>query len=257
MPSSGTLKSSPETRYLQDFCDNSHTGIRARPTPVVLYVGKGGSWLLAELSADEKQAAARVLGRCTTVDLPVDVPHGCDDLPAATVFLVEDGVVLLSSGTRKRRLVVAVGSPGCVLVPPARDEDVTAVSDTRLTVVRRDEHEELLRVPGAARAVTSGLIAALSDREDSLANFARFPHVERVRAKLLQLACLHGKVSKAGVVIDIPLTHDLLAEMIGSARETVTRALRELARTGFVTRENGVYRLNVGAGDLAALRRSA
>jgi CRP/FNR family cyclic AMP-dependent transcriptional regulator len=143
-----------------------------------------------------------------------------------------------------------------VLVPPGRDEDATALVDTRLTVVCREEHEELLRLPSVARAMTTRLIDALSDREDSLANFARFPHVERVRAKLLQLAYLHGKVVRTGVVIVIPLTHDLLAEMIGSARETVTRALGQLTRAGFVSREDGLYRLNMSAAEVAALSRS-
>ncbi len=48
-----------------------------------------------------------------------------------------------------------------------------------------------------------------------------------------------------GIRIDFPISHALLAEMIGSSRETVTRALDELQRTGFVARVGSTYRLLV------------
>jgi CRP-like cAMP-binding protein len=57
----------------------------------------------------------------------------------------------------------------------------------------------------------------------------------------------YGKVDGRGVRIDLPLTHELLAEMVCSARETVTRAVDELEREGFVIREAGGYRVAVDA----------
>jgi CRP-like cAMP-binding protein len=71
------------------------------------------------------------------------------------------------------------------------------------------------------------------------------PIVERVRETLLRLACEFGKVDGRGVRIDLPLTHELLAEMVCSARETVTRAVDELECEGFVMREAGGYRVSV------------
>jgi CRP/FNR family cyclic AMP-dependent transcriptional regulator len=65
-----------------------------------------------------------------------------------------------------------------------------------------------------------------------------------------QLARAYGSVSPRGVVLDLPLTHGLLAWMVGSARETVTVALARLAAEGFVTREGRRYRLNVSADTL-------
>ena len=56
----------------------------------------------------------------------------------------------------------------------------------------------------------------------------------RVRRKLLQLARSYGRVARDGVRIDFPINVSLLAEMIGSSRETVTRSLDELQRSGFV-----------------------
>ena len=75
-------------------------------------------------------------------------------------------------------------------------------------------------------------------------------HVDRVRAKLVQLACDHGRVGRDGVRLDIPLTHELLGEMVGSARETVTRALDELQAEGFVVRRGRSYRILVDPSEL-------
>jgi CRP-like cAMP-binding protein len=45
--------------------------------------------------------------------------------------------------------------------------------------------------------------------------------------------------------MDFPLTHELVAEMVGSARETVTRAFEELQQERFITRQGRTYRLLV------------
>jgi CRP-like cAMP-binding protein len=52
-------------------------------------------------------------------------------------------------------------------------------------------------------------------------------------------------VAREGIRIDFPVSHALLAEMIGSSRETVTRALDELRQAGFVARSGSTYHLLV------------
>ena len=216
------------------------------------------SKLALDLSPDEQRRVRAALEACPTVRLPGGVVYAGDDLPAAAVLVVEEGIALLvAEAEAGRRIVLALAEPGAVLVPPADHARLTGLTDTRVTAVSHPAYEALMRQPGAAKALTSALANAVCDREESLAGFARFPHVERVRAKLLQLARTHGKVTDAGVVIDLPLTHDVLAEMVGSARETVTWALRQLTDEGFVTRAGRSFRLSVHPRDLAALRRSS
>jgi CRP-like cAMP-binding protein len=48
-----------------------------------------------------------------------------------------------------------------------------------------------------------------------------------------------------GIWIDFPVSHTLLADMIGSSHETVTRALDQLQRSGFVVRRGHAYCLLV------------
>lgn len=199
------------------------------------------SRLLVELADEERRHADRALAGCPKVDVPAAATA---ELPDAAFLVVEDGVVLLAAADA-RRIVTALAGPADVLAPPADREELRGLTPAPVTAVTAEAERTLLRYPGAAAAVTDALVEALADREKSLANFARHPHAERVRGKLLQLARAHGKVVAGGVLIDLPLTHDLIADSIGSSRETVTLALRELMRTGFVSRADRRYRLGI------------
>jgi CRP/FNR family transcriptional regulator, cyclic AMP receptor protein len=83
----------------------------------------------------------------------------------------------------------------------------------------------------------------LRREQEAIGNFGNARHVERVRRKLFQLARSYGRVGSDGIRIEFPVSHTVLAEMIGSSRETVTRALDELQRAGFVARRGHTYRL--------------
>ena len=149
-------------------------------------------------------------------------------------------------------MVVAVAGPGAVLLRPEREERLEALSDAWLTAVSHEALSALLRLPGAAAALLEALAEAARERQESLASFSSVRHVERVRDKLLQLARSHGRVVSGGVRLDVPLTHERLGEMIGSARETVTWAVAELQREGFLERDGRVYRLLVAPEALAS-----
>ena len=107
----------------------------------------------------------------------------------------------------------------------------------------KEAYCRLLQLPTAALAIVQALLAELRQRDESLAQFANVSHAERLRAKLQQLARSHGTVVDGGIRIELPLTHELLGQAIGSARETVTAALRTLEAEGFVVREGRRYRL--------------
>jgi CRP/FNR family transcriptional regulator, cyclic AMP receptor protein len=46
-----------------------------------------------------------------------------------------------------------------------------------------------------------------------------------------------GKVTPDGIVLDLPLTHDLLGALVGAKRPTVTLALHSLVASGFLARD--------------------
>jgi CRP-like cAMP-binding protein len=212
------------------------------------------SRLLQGLPSEEQAQVDEILAGCTTLALPVGATRGGARIPDAALLVVEEGVVLLSS-TRpgsSRTMALTLAGSAEVLLPPAADERLEALEDSWLTVVSAGALTALLGVPAASAIVVDALAEALRERQETIGNFASVRHVERVREKLLQLARAHGKVVPGGVRLDLPLTHELVGEMVGSARETVTWAFAQLAREGFARREGRAYRLAVSPEALAS-----
>jgi CRP-like cAMP-binding protein len=178
--------------------------------------------------------------------------HG-SELPETAFLLVEDGLVVLRSaipGSARRTITCHAGANALVL-PPSEDESLAALTDARLVVIATADRDRLLESPLTARLLVDGLAETLRQKHAAVASMSRLHHVDRVREKLIELARDHGRVGRDGIRLDFPLTHDLLGEMTGSARETVTRALDELQREGFVERRGRTYSLRVSPEELA------
>jgi CRP/FNR family transcriptional regulator, cyclic AMP receptor protein len=170
-------------------------------------------------------------------------------LPAAALLAVEDGFVAVrrTAPPARRSVIVDEAAGGGVLLPPAEDEELIGLVPSRVRIISSPALDRLLSESEGAHAIWDGLASALRRREELIASLSHSRHVDRVREKFLRLARDYGKVDGRGVRIDLPLTHELLAEMVCSARETVTRAVDELEREGFVIREAGGYRVAVDA----------
>jgi hypothetical protein len=128
---------------------------------------------------------------------------------------------------------------------PVSALDPSGCGDPRLTLLPEPIVAQLLEAPALATALLQEVAETLRRKQDSIANFGDIRHVERVRRKLLQLARDYGRVTGDGVKLDLPLTHALIGEMVGSERETVTRAIDQLESEGFLTRERQHYRLQI------------
>lgn len=184
---------------------------------------------------------------CPAVMLPAGVRRSAAELPAARLFVVEEGIVLTRSFAADgvRSMIVTRSGPGSILPPPAADEYLQSLTDAWLTAVPHAAWRRLVEVPAIAELVVSGLEETLARQRQAARSLAGIRNTDRVRSQLLELAAEHGRVCTNGVRIDLPITHDLIADMVGCARETVTRAFDELQRDGFVERRNGAYHLLV------------
>jgi CRP/FNR family transcriptional regulator, cyclic AMP receptor protein len=89
--------------------------------------------------------------------------------------------------------------------------------------------------------ITSRLVSRVAQRARYLALSQAVTHLPRAYVRLLILFWLladrWGRVSTEGVYVTLPLTHEVLAMLIGAHRPTVTIALQRLTRAGFLIRE--------------------
>jgi CRP/FNR family transcriptional regulator, cyclic AMP receptor protein len=176
------------------------------------------------------------------------------ELVGVSVLLIEAGVALIRAGRRDsyRDVVVCHAGGDAVTLPPQGAEVLTALVPTRATLLTPALRDRLLQIPGAATILFDALAETMRQKHQTIEALAHHHHLDRVRAKLFQLAAVHGVVGRDGIKLDLPLTHELLAEMTGSARETVTRALDELQEEGLVVRRGRSYRLTIDPDDLPA-----
>ena len=209
-----------------------------RPSPNLAFIG---------LDPDEAATIAAMLEVCSRLELGAGELVYPVDLADAALLLVEQGLLALRADVPngRRGVIVCHAGPGAFVVPPLPGEVLRVLQETVVAVLSPEARDRVLAVPSAARIVVDALAATLHQKTRTIANLSSFHHVDRLRSKLVQLAQEYGRVGREGIRIDLRLTHDLLAEMIGSARETVTRAFDELQREGFVTRDGRDYILRL------------
>jgi hypothetical protein len=202
------------------------------------------SWLLGGLDDDERKLASGVLQSCAAHRLAAGTRRRLSELGNAEALIVENGfLVVRAFPPSGRHMVVVEAGEASILLPPSAREHLEALSDSWITTLPDSQLRDLLAIPGVAATLFRGLGTALRRRQDAASYLASVHNVDRVRQKLAQLAREFGRVKPDGIRIEFPLTHDLLAEMVASARETVTRSLDELHRGGFVVRDGHSYKL--------------
>jgi CRP-like cAMP-binding protein len=166
---------------------------------------------------------------------------------ADRILLVEAGAVCLSSvAPSGRRAVIAilgrgdvlgveglVQGPAHLLKPEAR-----AMTRSRLLCLSRDVVDP---TPELARCIAAAAARALDRAQRRLARMLTQGVHDRVLDTLIDLARDHGRAVPGGTRIDLPVTQELIASMIGATRESVNRALRELSGGGAVVRSGRRY----------------
>jgi CRP-like cAMP-binding protein len=162
-------------------------------------------------------------------------------------YLLVDGVVLKITTLAGRSALELLG-PGDLLAPPlsaARQVESPAVSryvahGTASIAVLDDRFRQAARRwPGLSDCVHEALGRQAHRASRQLA-LLHLPRVEdRIVALFAELAERFGRMTAEGIVIDLPLTHQAIGDLVGSRRPTVSLALHGLAESGVLDRREG------------------
>lgn len=160
-------------------------------------------------------------------------------------LLVLEGVLVRSVSTGGRQ-GLELFSAGDLVRPsePERDLDMMVPAEARWWALMPTRLAALdapfTRRMGAYPEVIDELSGRLERRSSTHAlRFAiiQQPRLsERLRFLLWHLADRFGRVHSEGVVLPLPLSHGLLAELVGARRPSVSRALKELERAEVIAR---------------------
>jgi CRP/FNR family cyclic AMP-dependent transcriptional regulator len=176
-------------------------------------------------------------------------------------FVIVSGAVKISAYHEDgREAVLAMMSPGDVFGElglferSPRSADATAVEDTEiLSLDTAGLSAAIAEHPQIGLALLAVLGRRLRQANDALQDIQFFDVPGRVARRLADLAETHGVPADDGVEIDLALSQEGLAQMVGATRESVNKALAGLQRRGLVKRVGKRYVV----ADVAGLRSRA
>jgi CRP/FNR family transcriptional regulator, cyclic AMP receptor protein len=185
---------------------------------------------------------ADALAAFETIGVQATLPRGAklfqEDTPSSGVFVICTGhVKLLSTSKEGRTLILKIAMPGDVLglgaVISGSAYEVTAevIEPTEIKSIRRQEFLSFLQKHGQA-----SLHAAKSLAEEYKAAFfdaRRLALSGSAAGRLASVLLDWGRASSCGkpeMRFTMALTHEELANLVGSSRETITRMLGRFKR---------------------------
>lgn len=211
--------------------------------------------LAADIPLEERpravEAAVALAGTLPLPGIDLVAPPTRLTEPGGLGVLVLEGlasVELAADGREQRELL----GPGDLVRPwldlQAEVDWVGSVGFRPLTTVR----VAILDRAFAARCtpwpqITSALVERLVLRTRRLALqtlIARLPRAEdRVERTLWLYAERWGRVTRAGVVLELPVSHEALAAMVGLRRPSTTTAITRLRECGRLRRQGNLWLL--------------
>lgn len=118
-------------------------------------------------------------------------------------------------------------------------------TDAKVCCISREAFAEFLRDrPDSALQIVDLLSCRLRVLGDILLNLASDDAGSRVMKLLLRLAARYGQAQGGTVCLDLPLTHQEMADMVGATRQTVTQTLGRLRRSGALRLEQHRFYLD-------------
>jgi CRP/FNR family transcriptional regulator, cyclic AMP receptor protein len=161
---------------------------------------------------------------------------------AQGVHFLTSGRIKISKVTRDgKELTLAYRSEGdffgepCLLDGGPREEMAEAMDASTTMEVSREALDELLRTDGgAAYKFGRALITRRKDLETRVEQLIFKDVGAKLAELLLSLGQEHGVSDERGLVVGLKITHQEMANLIGSTRETVSLTLSQFKRKGLI-----------------------
>jgi CRP/FNR family cyclic AMP-dependent transcriptional regulator len=161
------------------------------------------------------------------------------------LFIISSGQVKVSIVSEDgREVILSLLGTGSVfgelslLDGKPRSANVVATENTDLYMLRRSDFLQLAyKVPQIAVGLLAELAARLRKTDRKIGGLALLDVTSRISETLLQLADEHGTETDDGVLLKSRPTHQQIANMSGTTRETVSRVLKRLEKQGYISTE--------------------
>ena len=164
------------------------------------------------------------------------------DQPSTSIYLVIEGKVKVSRMKDDgRQVVVDIYQPdeffgeSALLNLPHRSEQAVALDNTSLMGWSAAEIEDMVaKRPRLAVALLQILTQRSIDFTERLESFSADNIARRLARSLIRFAARQGTRGDDGSARMAPLTHELLAQYVGTSREIVTHYMNQFRKEGYL-----------------------
>lgn len=165
---------------------------------------------------------------------------------ADRVYLLESGWVKIFriSADGRRATVGSIRSPGEMmglaetLWGGERTCFAGAISNVTMVTVGKNKFEELLAVQSFLAIKVAKLLGArMREAESMIHEMVCWQAPGRLAMMLLKISERCGSESKHGIKINMPLTHEEIAGMVGTSRQTVTSLMNAFKQEKSISQE--------------------
>ncbi len=204
------------------------------PPPVNGFLGALTAKQRLQLSMDSPQ---RGLARGTFLYMPGDECEG--------VYVVVSGRIKISRTQENgREMTLGMVEAGellgleCLQGLLGREAAAQAMEDCRIMLISEERMQGLLREQPELSFVLIGLMGQkLRSSEQVIERLLLKDVKARLAALLLDLATRCGQPAERGILLAARITHQELANLIGSTRETTTATLNQFKRNRLINME--------------------
>jgi CRP-like cAMP-binding protein len=169
----------------------------------------------------------------------------------SALFVIVNGKVKISrvSDDGKEVILTILGESDffgemAILDGLTRSANVTAIEDSELFIIQRNDFLELLKMhPEVTISLLQELTQRLRAADMKIKSLSLKDAEGKVATVILQLADDLGRIKQGAVEIEkLPYQHDL-ANMAGTSRETISRTLHSFAKKGLIEIDGSKLRI--------------
>ena len=200
-----------------------------------------------------KQMASPLGGFSSGIALGGKVSHYRDKeniykqgAPAYTLFYIQEGGVRLTTRTKHQpSAVTAILGVGdffgeiCLAGYPLRMSTAVALTSSSIRTIQKKKMMQMLRKKNkTSNAMVAYLLSSVQKYKEHVSELMTSSAEQRLARVLLRLARLDKKGPAA---VELPiLSHQVLAEMVGTTRQRVNMFMNRFRKRGFIDYDGGL-----------------
>jgi CRP/FNR family cyclic AMP-dependent transcriptional regulator len=157
------------------------------------------------------------------------------------VYFIESGEAkLVTQSSEGKECTLAIHTAGdifgelCLSSSYVRQETAIAMKDTILKQVPCEKFLERLGTDGLLVGFIKYLTVRIADQQIVITNLVTVDSEQRLGQTLLQIARKHGKKDPRSIRIEIRISHEELASMVGTTRPRISLFMQRFRNLGLI-----------------------